>query len=305
MNIVVAGGSGLLGSALITRLHSAGHLVTLLTRNPARVSNDIKSVVKAIPWDGEHPGAWESSIDGADAVINLAGESIAGKRWNDARKKTLVDSRVHATRAIVNAIAKAAKKPSVLINASAVGYYGNVPEGNVVESTKPGTDFLATLCVSWEYEALRAEALGVRVVLIRTGLVLTKTGGALAPLLPPFKMFAGGPLGSGKQWWPWVHVDDEIGVIAFALDHPNVSGPVNVSAPNPVRMKEFARVLGNVLHRPSLIPTPGFALRLLLGELADALVLSGQRTVSDKIVSAGYAFKYESLEKALKDVLGK
>lgn len=303
MRIVVAGGSGLLGSALIARLVASGHAVNLLTRDPERARRRLGAAVTTVQWDGASAGPWEKTIDGADAVVNLAGESIASKRWTGGHKKIMVDSRVGATRALVQSIIGATNKPAVLVNASAVGYYGNVPEAELDETAHPGKDFLASLCVRWEEEAFRAELAGVRVVTIRSGLVLTSKGGALAPLHVLFNLCAGGPLGSGRQWWPWVHIDDEIGIIIHALTHTTVSGPVNAVSPAPVRMKEFARSLARVLHRIALIPAPRFGLRLVLGEMADALLLSSQRAVPKKILQAEYVFAYTDLDTALRSLL--
>lgn len=303
MNIVIAGGSGLIGTALIKRLTAAGHTVTVLTRNPTRTSANLGAGITAVKWDGVLPGAWDSAVESADAVINLAGSSIGEYRWNMEQKELMTNSRLQATRVLIETIVGAKTKPSVLINASAVGYYGDVKEGEVDETAPWGKDFLAELCKKWEEEAYRAELVGVRTVMVRTGLVLTSSGGALGKLLPPFKMFVGGPLGSGNQWWPWVHIDDEIGMIMYALEHDTVRGAFNAAAPTPVRMKDFAKVLGGVLGRPSVMPTPAFALRLLLGEMADALLLSGQRAMPKKMLEAGYQFKYVDLEKALTNLL--
>jgi uncharacterized protein (TIGR01777 family) len=304
MHILIAGGTGFIGKYLINALAKRGDTITVLTRDAQSTASLEGLPVRLQKWDGKSAGPWCDIINEVDTVVNLAGVSIAGGRWNDERKKAMVDSRVNATRALVDAIGQASHKPSVFVSASAVGYYGNVPEGECTESAKSGSDFLATLCIRWEGEAIRAEEHGVRTVCVRTGLVLAADGGALKPMLLPFKMGAGGPMGSGNQWWPWIHVDDEIGLIVHAIDNHSVRGPMNLTAPVPVRMNELAKALGNALHRPSLIPTPGFALRLLLGEMADALILSGQRAVPTIARATGYKFKYATVEEAMKALFG-
>jgi uncharacterized protein (TIGR01777 family) len=244
------------------------------------------------------PGPWVEKLEGADAVINLAGESIAAKRWTAAQKELIVNSRLDATKVLVDAIGRVSAKPSVLVNASAVGYYGNVESGDVTEDHAKGTGFLADTCVRWEAEANRAKTLGGRVVIIRIGIVLEKGGGALSKMIPPFQMFLGGPLGSGRQWFPWVHREDVIGAILFALQNPNLSGPVNAVSPNPVTMKEFCKALGRAMHRPSSAPVPAFMVKLLLGEMSEML-LTGQRAVPKKLQDAGYRFRYPELDNAL------
>ena len=309
MRIVIAGGTGFIGGLLIPKLSAAKHQIIILSRNPEPAPTRISSAVQANTeapvttewWDGTAVGRWAESIDGADAVINLAGESIAGKRWTRARKLDLLNSRIFPTRAIVEAIRRAGKRPSVLINASAVGYYGSVEMGDVRETHPKGYDFLANLCARWEDEARAAEAFGVRVTRLRFGIILDKEGGALKKLLPPFRLFAGGWLGSGRQWFPWVHRDDVTGMITFALGNGAISGPVNVAAPEAVTMKQFCRALGKVLKRPCWAPVPGFILRVALGELA-GMLLTGQRVVPRKALDAGYTFQYPSLTPALEAI---
>jgi uncharacterized protein (TIGR01777 family) len=258
--------------------------------------------LEAEHWDGAHPGPWTNRIERADAVINLAGESIAGKRWTKARKKELKDSRIIPTRAIVDAIRRAPKKPALLINASAVGYYGMVDGGDVLETESWGHDFLAELCGAWELEARTAEQYGVRVVMLRFGVVLDRSAEALRRMTLPFRLFAGGWLGSGRQWFPWVHSDDVVGIVMFALENPKVSGPVNVVAPDHVTNKEFSQQLGKVMRRPCWAPVPGFVLRIALGEVA-GMILTGPRVIPGKILDAGYDFKYPSLTPALESIL--
>ena len=299
MKIILAGGTGFIGKALIQTLVGEGHRVVILTRHAGKMKWMNKRFVTEIIWDGKHLGDWAKEFDGVDAVINLAGESIAAKRWSAAQKKHIIDSRISSTKAIVDAIRQANHKPSVLINASAVGYYGNVENGDVTESSPKGSGFLSDTCDQWEKEAREAEVLGVRVVILRFGVVLGEGGGALSKMIPPFKMFIGGPLGSGRQWFPWVHREDVTGVIHFALINTKLSGPVNVTAPDSVNMKQFCKQLGKAMGRPSWAPVPAFALKLMLGEMSEML-LTGQKAVPKKLSENGYSFYYPSLEEALK-----
>ncbi len=302
MHIVVSGGTGFIGKPLLQSLSDNNYHTILLTRHPHSSKPHLLKNIMLEKWDAEKDGPWAQSIDGAQAVINLTGEPIAAKRWTAHQKRILLTSRIHSTKAIVQAIAKAKNKPSVLINASAVGFYGNVPEGDVTESNHAGDGFLAEVCAAWEKEALKASEYGVRVVLLRIGIVMEMGGGALEKMLPPFKMFAGGPLGSGKQWFPWIHRDDIIGAILFALKNPSISGPINLTAPTPVRMNEFCSALGHALGRPSWAPVPGFALKLLLGEMSEML-LNGQKVLPEKLLKAGYKFKHPELGESLRSIL--
>lgn len=299
MKIVLAGATGFIGQRLVRQLQQEGHSLTLLTRHrpaPNQPNNTFAL------WDAKTVGDWARHIDGADAVINLAGEPIAAKRWTHAQKERILSSRLNATGAIVDAIAKAAKKPEVLINASAVGYYGDVKKEEVTESHPPAEDFLGTTCARWEQAAREAERSGVRVVLVRTGIVLEQNGGALKKMLLPFRLFAGGPLGTGDQWFPWIHIDDEVGAIVFALANKNLSGPVNLAAPEPATMREFCKAMGRAMGRPSWAPVPGFALQILLGEMS-TMLLGGQKVVPKKLQEAGYRFKFPQLDVALRDAL--
>jgi len=296
MNIVIAGGTGFLGSPLAAALAAAGHTPVLLSRG----AGPSRSGFRTVQWtpDGT-AGAWASAIEGAGAVINLAGESIAAHRWTAAHKQRVLDSRVNATRSLVAAIARANHAPPVFVSGSAVGYYGLLDDRQVTEESPAGRDFLATVCERWEAEARQAESARTRVVCVRTGLVLARDGGALPRMLPPFWFGIGGPIGSGKQYWPWIHRQDWIGLVRFAIDSPSISGPLNATAPQPPTNQAFAKALGHAMHRPALLPTPGFALKLMLGEMADALLLSGQRALPAKAERAGYRFKYTQLEAAL------
>ena len=242
------------------------------------------------------------TIDGAGAVVNLAGESIAARRWTAAQKNRILESRVRATRSLVEAIAKASVPPPVFVSGSAVGYYGPLGDEVSTEETRPGSDFLAQVCAAWEAEASRAATDRTRVVCIRTGLVLEKDGGALPKMLPPFWFGAGGPVGSGRQYWPWIHRDDWIALVKWAIATPAADGAINATAPTPETNRAFAQALGRAMHRPSLMPAPAFALRLLLGEMADALLLSGQRAVPAKAQRLGFTFKYSRLDDALREI---
>lgn len=302
MKVVLAGATGFIGNKLVEILLQEGHSIVLLSRNPDKVKTRFGTSVTAFQWDACSSGDWFPSMDGADAVINLVGESIAGKRWDEIQKELLRSSRINATRVIVQAIEASSVRPSVLINASAVGYYGDVPDDTVTENYPASDDFLGTLSELWENEALYAEKLNVRVICPRIGIVLGEGGGALEKMILPFKLFAGGPLGSGRQWFPWIHRDDVINGILFMLNNDRIAGAVNLTAPNPVTMNEFCRTLGKVLHRPSWMNVPGFALRIAVGEFAQFL-LSGQKAVPEKLLKNGYTFMYPDLEKALRNIL--
>jgi uncharacterized protein (TIGR01777 family) len=299
MKVLIAGASGFIGSALVQRLSQRSDSVKLLSRkpqSPARGSN-----TEWLLWEPGVPGGWEQSVDGADGVINLAGEGIAEKRWTERQKELIRSSRIDSTQAIVKAIAKAKEKPKFLINASAVGYYGSRGDETLSEDSTPGKDFLARLCVVWEEEAKKAQDHGVRVALLRTGIVLAKGKGALAKMVTPFKLFVGGRLGSGKQWMPWIHIEDEIGLILFLIQNAAAQESFNATAPNPVTMDEFCKVLGKVLNRPSWAPVPASALTLLLGEMAD-MVLAGQRALPKAAEKLGYSFKHPTITEALQSL---
>jgi uncharacterized protein (TIGR01777 family) len=294
MRIVVAGGTGFLGRPLVERLEREGHEVGVLSRQP--------SSSKHLPWtpDGT-TGPWAAAIDGADAVVNLAGESIAGARWTAAHKMQIRESRIRATRSLVTAIQQATRRPAVLLSGSAIGYYGPHGDEPLTEDAAPGDDFLAAVCKDWEAEALRATG-STRVVLLRTGIALEKDGGALPQMALPFKLFAGGPVGSGRQYYSWIHRTDWVGLVTWALRPNSVAGPLNLTAPTPVPNREFARTLGRVLGRPAFVPAPAFALRIALGEMADALLLSGQRVVPSRAGAGGFRFEYPTLEPALRAI---
>lgn len=280
--IAITGAGGMIGTRLIRALPSR--------YEPVRLSRS-------------KPEGWLARLDGAYGVVHLAGEPIAAKRWSPEQKQIIRDSRVEGTRALVDAIAACRVRPKVLVSASAIGFYGDRGSEKLDETSAPGTGFLAETCKAWEAEALRAETLGVRTVVIRTGIVLAREGGALAKMIPPFRFFAGGPLGSGRQIMSWIHIDDEAAAILFCLQSDLVRGPVNLTAPAPVSMGEFSAKLGRVMHRPSFMPVPAFALKALLGEMADALLLSGQHVEPAALLQAGFRFRYPSLEGAFTDLL--
>lgn len=301
MRIVIAGGTGFLGLPLAASLARDEHDLVLLTRGAASPSG--RGEPRSIAWNPNgDSGPWASAVDGAGAVINLAGESIAGKRWSAPQKQRILDSRVLATRSLVAAITKSAAPPPLLISGSAVGYYGLLGDEVVTEESPAGSDFLAGVCAQWEAEAMRAASDRTRVVCIRTGLVLERDGGALPPMLPPFKFGVGGPVGSGRQYWPWIHRHDWIALVRWAIETSTVSGPINATAPHPVTNADFARALGHAMHRPAFMPAPAFALRLILGEMADSLVLSGQRALPAKAQSLGFGFKFARVHDALRAI---
>jgi uncharacterized protein (TIGR01777 family) len=288
MRVLLTGGTGFIGAPLCRALRGAGHAVTVVTRDPEHATGP------AVGWDGV--GA---AVRDADALVNLAGEPIAGGRWSAARKDRIRASRIESTQALVRAAAAADRRPSVLVSASAVGYYGAHGDEPLDETAPAGTGFLADVCRAWEAEALAAATLGLRVVRLRLGIVLAPDGGALARMLPPFRGFLGGPLGSGDQWTSWIHRDDVTGLVVAALASEAYAGAVNATAPRPVTNREFAQALGHALARPSWLRTPAPFLRLALGEMADML-LTGQRVLPAVAEGLGYQFRYRDLAPALR-----
>lgn len=301
--VVVTGATGLIGSRLCRALSQRGYHVIVFSRNPASAVQKVPSAQEYVAWNGKLDRTWTQSLEGAYAVVHLAGASIFGKRWDAAYKQELRESRIDTTRGLVQAMTTLEQRPQVFISGSAVGYYGARDDTPLAEDAAPGNnDFLAQLSVAWEAAAVPATALGVRTVLVRTGIVLDAKEGALPLMKLPFMLFAGGPILPGTQWFPWIHVADEVGIILKALEDDRISGPVNATAPNPLRNRDFMATLGKVLGTPSWVPVPGFSLHLLLGEFADSLV-TGQRAIPQAMQQAGYEFAFPDAERALRDLL--
>ena len=298
MKIVVAGGSGFVGEPLVRKLVKRGDDVVVLSRNPAKVRAG-----RGVQWDGgKSAGAWTSDLDDADAVVNLAGENIAEGRWTEERKRILTESRLNATNAIVDVMKKAPARKRTLINASAVGYYGFDRDEELDEKSPKGRGFLSDLVEKWERAANAAQA-AARVVILRFGVVLASDGGALPKMMMPFRFGAGGPVGSGNQWMSWIDRDDLLDEMIWSLDHENVRGVYNSTAPEPVRNRDFSKQLGRAMHRPSILPAPSFALRLMFGDMADEVLLGGQRVMPRRAQSEGFRFAYPAVESALRHVL--
>ncbi len=300
MRVIITGGAGLIGNALTKSLTADGHEVIILTRSARRASPN--ELVRFALWDAASADGWGHLADGADAIVNLAGEGIADGRWSEARKQRIYASRVSAGKAVMQALRQATAKPKTLVQSSAVGYYGSRHDELLTEASAPGADFLAQVCFDWEASTAAAESLGIRRTVIRTGIVLSNDGGAWPKVVLPFKLFAGGPMGSGKQFWPWIHIDDEVRAIRFLLEREDARGVFNLTAPNPLTNKEFASTLGKVMGRPALMPAPSPALKLALGDMS-AVLLDGQRAVPAHLQTMGFRFKYPELEAALRNLL--
>jgi uncharacterized protein (TIGR01777 family) len=301
LRVSVTGASGLIGSRLLTALRAKGAEVTVLTRDPARASSRLGDV-EAVRWDPLGEPAPAEALSGRDAVIHLAGENVA-QRWSAKAKRAIEESRVSGTRNLLEGLRAAADRPDVLVSSSAIGYYGPHGEEPLDEDAPPGRDFLARVCVEWETEAGRARELDMRTVPVRTGVVLDSDGGALAKMLPPFKLGVGGPVAGGRQYVSWIHTDDVVGMMIAALEDERWSGPVNATAPVPLPNRDFSRALGRVLGRPSLLPVPGLALRALYGEMSE-IVTTGARVVPAKALVLGYSFRHPELEEALRAAIG-
>lgn len=309
MKVLIAGGTGFLGNPLAWAWAEEGHDVRVLTRGlpPGQTQHESgtgKPGITRVGWmpDGT-VGELAREFHEAAAVINLAGESIAGKRWSATRKQALRDSRILPTRSLAAAFQQSVSPPPTFISASGVGYYGAHGAEPVTEAAEPGSDFLASLCVDWEAEARKAAREGVRVITLRNGLVLEKSGGLLQPMVRAFRLFAGGPQGNGRHYMPWIHRHDWVEMVRWLVDTPSLSGPVNATAPHPVTNREFAHALGRALRRPALVPTPGFALKLLFGELSEAM-LTGQRAIPERAKTAGYHFRYPEIDIAFRGIFG-
>jgi uncharacterized protein (TIGR01777 family) len=310
MRIVIAGGTGFLGSPLAEGYAEDGHDVRVLTRalKPGESRHDSGTGVPGVTRVGWNPaggGPWEATLDGADGVVNLAGAGIGDARWTPQRKALIRDSRIIPTRTLAAAIRKAVNPPSVFVSGSGVGYYGATADEEVkTESSPAGDDFLARVCVDWETEAERASSSATRVVTMRSGMVIERRGGALQRLVTPFRFFVGGPVGSGHQYMSWIHRIDWIEMVRWIIDTRALTGAVNATAPVPVTNRDFARALGRALHRPALVRTPGFPLRIALGEMADGLVLKGQRAVPQRALSHGFHFRYPEIDQAFRGIFG-
>lgn len=300
MKIIVSGSSGLIGSALIDSLRPDGHAISRLVRSGSVATADVTS--KMIRWEPPNGSIDLAAMEGADAVVSLAGASVAGGRWTAERKQVLRRSRVDATRHLVGSLAQLKAKPRVFVSASAIGYYGERGDEILTETSAPGNDFLAHLCRDWEAEAAKAEHEGIRTVMLRFGIVLAAHGGALQKMLRPFRLGVGGRLGNGTQWMSWATLDDVVALIRFAITKDSPRGPINAVAPNAVTNAEFTSVLAEVLHRPAFFPAPRLALKLALGEMADAL-LASQRVAPEKLTELGYKFRHPQLKEALASVL--
>ena len=301
MRIVVTGATGMIGSALCRKLLSEGHEITILSREPEKTHASFPQT-SVFPWEAVSGPPCMEAVDGADAVVHLAGEPIAEGRWTAKRKGIIEKSRVKGTFNLVDTLLRCPNPPRTFVSSSAIGYYGSRDEQVLDETADSGDGFLAHICRRWEQEAWRVRERGIRVVFARTGLVLSTEGGAFPRILLPFEMFVGGPLGNGKQWMSWIHVCDEIGAIEYALMHDDVEGPLNLTAPNPVTNNEFSRELSLELGRPAIFRVPGFALKLLMGEMAENLLLSGQRVLPRKLEEGGYRFTYPELKGALENL---
>lgn len=304
MKIAVTGATGLVGSRLVEKLNQEGHQILVLTRNPSKAQRVFPASafnnLEIVQYTPTQSGEWQKSISGCDGVVNLAGEPI-GERWSPQKKQGIMDSRQLGTRKLVEAIAMAESKPKVLVSGSAIGYYGTSETKAFKETSPAGNDFLAQVCQNWEAEAQKVTESGVRLVILRIGIVLAN-GGALGKMIGPFKMFAGGPIGSGQQWFSWIHRDDLVNLIYQGLQDSNMSGVYNATSPNPVRMSQLCQTLGEVMNRPSWLPVPDFVLEILLGDGA-VVVLEGQQVIPTKTQSTGFSYQYANLKPALTEVV--
>ncbi len=298
MHVFVTGATGLIGRAVCGALLGAGHRVTALSRSGS--PQGLPAGARAVQGDPALAGSWQEDLAACDACVNLAGEPVAAGRWTPERKRAIRQSRIESTRRVVEVVAS--RGPDVLVSGSAVGYYGARGDEPLDEASSPGGDFLAGVCKEWEAAALAA-ATRVRVVAVRTGMVLARRGGALPRMLLPFRFFAGGPIGKGEFWQSWIHLDDEVGMIVWALENPAVAGPLNATAPTPVKNRDLGRAIGHALRRPSVLPVPELALKILYGELSTAIA-TGQRVLPRKALDLGFRFRFPEVEPALRDLLG-
>jgi uncharacterized protein (TIGR01777 family) len=300
MKVAITGATGFVGSRLVEQLQVKGHQPLILTRNKTATVRTFPNL-EIVAYTPTESGSWQEAISGCDAVVHLAGEPIAESRWTPKHKQEILDSRKLSTQKIVEAIAKANSKPRVLVSTSAIGYYGTSETANFDENSPSGNDFLSEVCRTWEGEAEKVKAAGVRLVILRFGIILGN-GGALAKMIPPFQLFAGGPLGTGNQWFSWIHRDDLVNLIIESITRSDMEGVFNATAPNPVRMSELCQALGEKLHRPSWLPVPSFALEALLGEGA-MVVLEGQQVLPKRTISSGFNYQYPTVKEALAEIL--
>ncbi|MBP6003627.1 MAG: TIGR01777 family oxidoreductase [Pyrinomonadaceae bacterium] len=296
MKVLITGASGLVGTELQKSFSAKGYDMLLASRKEPTDDKHVK-------WSIEDGFADPEKLEGIDVIVHLAGENVSGLRWTDDKKKAIRDSRVLGTRNVVDAISKLKNKPKTFIASSAIGFYGERGEEECTESSAVGDNFLAGVCKEWEAESRRAEDAGIRTVLLRTGIVLSKDGGALATMLLPFKMGVGGVVGSGKQWMSWISLDDEIAIINYAIENDNIRGAVNAVAPNPVTNQEFTKTLGEVLYRPTFLPLPEFAVSMIFGEMGDALLLASTKVMPKRLEDAGFEFKYPNLKEAIENAV--
>lgn len=304
MKVVIAGATGFIGRALCERLAGRYEIVAL-SRNAVKAAKTLHGLAKPVEWDARTIGEWSCEIDGAYAVVNLAGENIGSGRWTKAKKARILHSRIDCTKALTEAVSRADKKPDVLIQASAIGYYGHRADDPLDETSQPGSGFAADVCIQSESLARHVEAQGVRYIAIRTGVVLALGGGALPKMILPYKFFLGGHPGTGHQWLSWIALEDEAAAIEFLIENKSLSGPFNLTAPNPVTASQFAKTLGRALKRPSRLPAPAFALKILLGQMAEELLLNGQRVLPNRLTEAGFQFNQKNLQQALKAIFKK
>ncbi|MFL6374914.1 MAG: TIGR01777 family oxidoreductase [Pyrinomonadaceae bacterium] len=296
MRVLITGPTGLIGTALQKRFKEEGWEMLLATRHEPKGDNEIR-------WSADDGFSELDRLEALDAVIHLAGESVNGLRWTDEKKKAIRDSRVLGTRTLVDALGKLQQRPKVLVAASAIGFYGERGDEEVTESSAAGTTFLSEVCKEWEGEARRAEDAGIRTVLLRTGIVLSKGGGALGTMLLPFKLGVGGVVGSGKQWMSWISLDDQVRAIEFAIEHDSIRGAVNAVSPHPVTNEQFTKTMGDVLYRPTFLPLPEFVVSMALGEMGDELLLTSTKVLPKRLQDAGFTFEYPDLRPALEHAI--
>jgi uncharacterized protein (TIGR01777 family) len=304
MRVIITGATGLIGKTLTTSLLDDGHEVIALSRSAGKAKYLLDPRTMVVEWDAVSARGWGHYAQGAGAIVNLSGENVMGM-WTQKKKAAILNSRINATRAVVEAVALVENKPKVIVQGSAIGYYGPRQEEPLDESSAGGEGFLADVCRQWETAAEPVRALGSRLVIIRSGIVLTKKGGALAPLVQSFNFFGGGYIGRGEQWYSWIGIDDEVAIICYLIEHDKLSGPYNLVAPNPVRLKLFVQTLGKVLGRPVWLSIPTALVRIAFDQMADELLLKGQRVIPRRLLEAGYRFKYSELEPALRHIFDK